>query len=177
MNLSTPDIPYAISYTYGKLRSYLQPYINTKFDINKVCDGLYIGDFASACNREELHKLGITHIVTVITGVDEMFPSDFKYHLISIRDVPSTDIKMYFDDCVNFIDQSIIKGGKVFVHCMCGISRSVTIVSAYLIYKYGYDPNVAIEIVKSYRSCANPNEGFRNQLKVWDASNKPYRSV
>ena len=67
------------SYIYGKTRQLVQPYINTTFNINEIAPNtnVFIGDFASACNKTELHNIGITHVVTVIRGVGEQFPGDF----------------------------------------------------------------------------------------------------
>ena len=43
----------------------------------------------------------------------------------------------YFDHCIEFIDYNI-KKGNVLVHCMMGISRSSTIVIAYLMKTYSW---------------------------------------
>jgi len=160
-------IDYWSYYIYGVARSYAQPYINTDFNISKINDNLYIGDFPSACNKEELLKLGITHIVTAVVGVGEMFPDDFKYQLVDICDTKTTFVYPYLDECVRFIDNAIENGGKAFVHCMCGISRSATIIAAYLIYKYKYTVDEAIEKIKQCRDCVKPNDGFRHQLTIY----------
>src|SRR5437870_10377941 len=112
-------------------------------------------------------KLGITHILTIIVGVGPIYPEQFTYKNVSICDDESSDIYQYFDDCIQFIDDAIEKGGKVLVHCMCGISRSATIVAAYLIDKCHYSDEEAINIIKEYRDCINPNPGFRRQLKLY----------
>lgn len=41
------------------------------------------------------------------------------------------NLLQYFDKAVNFIEQAM-KDTNVLVHCMAGISRSTTIVVAYL---------------------------------------------
>ena len=171
MNLSLQDlktpIAYWSSFLYGKVRSYAQPYVYTEFTASQVTDNLYIGDFPSACNQEELTKLGITHIVTVIVGVDEMFPDKFKYKLVDVCDNSTTDLYKYFDDCSKFIDEAIKGGGKVYIHCMAGRSRSATILAAYLIYKKKCTEDEAITIIKEKRDCVDPNPGFREQLKLY----------
>jgi protein-tyrosine phosphatase len=47
-------------------------------------------------------------------------------------DHESFDISYYFEDANNFIDEER-KRTNVLVHCMAGISRSVSLVIAYLI--------------------------------------------
>lgn len=52
----------------------------------------------------------------------------------------------------------------MLVHCIQGISRSVTIVIAYLIFKLGYDYKKAEQYVKQRRGIACPNNGFMVEL-------------
>ena len=60
----------------------------------------------------------------------------------------------------------------MLVHCYAGISRSATIVIAYLLRKYNYSLDNVITMVKRRRSKVainfiqiNPNKGFIEQLK------------
>jgi predicted protein tyrosine phosphatase len=157
----------AFYYSYGKVRSHVQPYISTNFQINEVTENLYIGDFASACNREELKNMGFTHILTAIMGVDAIFPSDFTYKTISVCDQTQASIHTHFDEAADFIYGAINAGGRVYVHCMAGISRSSTLICAYLIKYLNYTDEEAIELLKKSRDCTNPNEGFRKQLQAY----------
>jgi hypothetical protein len=50
------------------------------------------------------------------------------------------------------------------IHCIQGISRSVTLVIAYIIFKYGYDYKKAESFVKQKRVIACPNNGFMVEL-------------
>ena len=65
-------------------------------------------------------------------------PEDLPYYLyLPADDHESFDISKYFDEAAEFIEG---KGKKtnVLVHCMAGISRSVTLVLAYLMKKQGH---------------------------------------
>lgn len=163
------DIEHCVMSVCGNVMSYAQPIINAymdpKFDIDEVSFGLYIGDFPSACNTEKLKQEGITHIVTAIAGVGEMYPDLFKYYIIDICDRKYSHIQTYFDESSDFIDNAITNGGKVLVHCQKGISRSSTIVAAYLIKKKGQTTDEAIETIKKGRNCIQPNVGFKEQLQ------------
>lgn len=59
------------------------------------------------------------------------------------------------------------KSGRVLVHCTLGISRSVTIVAAYIMWKWGFSASRALQHIKKMRSMSAPNEGFVDQLLVW----------
>ena len=50
-----------------------------------------------------------------------------------LADTQNSDLALYFEQAIRFIDEAHAAGGAVLVHCMAGISRSTTIVLAYLI--------------------------------------------
>lgn len=41
---------------------------------NKIIDGVVLGDYVSACNKYILARHGITHILTVGSGLMPKFP-------------------------------------------------------------------------------------------------------
>ena len=47
-------------------------------------------------------------------------------------DVPWEDLGKHFNSSIRFMKEALAAGGKVFVHCYAGISRSAAIVFAYL---------------------------------------------
>lgn len=155
---------YYTTWMYGKIRSYVQPWISTNFNSNEIVPNLYVGDIASAYNRSELKQLGITHVLTAIAGVGPIFPNDFTYKNIPIRDVPGESISVYFNQSIDYISKAINGGGKVFVHCVCGVSRSATLVAAYLMKEYGMSCDQAVKHLQRRRSCVEPNSGFKKQL-------------
>src|SRR5581483_3655005 len=61
---------------------------------------------------------------------NEIIP--LKYLRIDISDNPISIISEYFRECIDFIENAKSENGRVYVHCIAGISRSVTIVIAYL---------------------------------------------
>lgn len=111
-----------------------------------------------------LQKHGITHILTTTSMNLEYFPGKFRHKHIPIDDLPSTDITKYFEECFLFINEAL-SSGKVLVHCMAGVSRSATIVIAYVMKTKAMDFKQAFDHVKSCRPAICPNEGFLNQLK------------
>ena len=61
-------------------------------------------------------------------------------------------------------DNAIDAGGCVLVHCLGGVSRSSTIVIAYLMIKYGFSLEEAYDHVKSKKRNIAPNFSFMGQL-------------
>ena len=73
--------------------------------MSKVLDFLYLGDLFVAVNKGVLDKIGITHILTVASGLKPSFPKDFNYKCINILDMPSSNIQQHFAKCRNFINK------------------------------------------------------------------------
>lgn len=139
---------------------YYVPYTN---DLNKIADGLYLSSLHSAFDIKLLKKEGITHIINA-SDVENIAPNDFTYYRVKIDDVPTANIQQYFADTSQFIENALNNGGKVLVHCMAGVSRSPTIIIAYLVQKRHFTHEQATHLLRSQRSIINPNPGFNKQL-------------
>ena len=63
------------------------------------------------------------------------------------------------------MDDAHSSGGKVLVHCVAGMSRSVSLVLAYLVQR---EPRMrlaeALRLVKQKRTVVSPNPCFMEQL-------------
>ncbi|XP_012267509.2 dual specificity protein phosphatase 3 isoform X1 [Athalia rosae] len=145
-------------------------------DCDEVYENIYIGDAATAKNKEYLKKLGITHVLNAAEGkrfgfvdTDKNYYKDttIKYLGLPLADRPWICISEYFYTASAFIDEAILQKGKVFVHCMMGISRSATCVLAYLMIKKQLLAAEAVTIVRQNRDIY-PNEGFLHQLAQLD---------
>ncbi|KAL8100265.1 uncharacterized protein LOC141683475 [Apium graveolens] len=135
----------------------------------QIEEGLFVGSIGAANNKSALRSLSITHILTVMSSTPP-YPDEFKYKIVDVQDRHDVSISRYFDDCFDFIDEAKERGGKVLVHCFAGISRSVTVIVAYLIKKRGLRSSEALEHVKSKRAIASPNPGFLLQLQNFERS-------
>ncbi|KAK9809664.1 hypothetical protein WJX73_001963 [Symbiochloris irregularis] len=140
---------------------------------SRVREGLYLGGIFSL---KGFAKLGVTHILSVTEmSAEDMkilkdWDPDFKtvQHMVIFEDDhPRTDLLKYFPKAVHFIESAIADGGKVFVHCMQGISRSATIVAAYLMKVEELSRDAAVQSIKFSRAGIHPNPGFMDQLLTW----------
>ena len=134
-------------------------------DVSKITDNLYLGNMYAAYNINRLKSIGIEKILTVMNEFGNTYPKNtFIHKIIEIEDIYDSNIIKYFKECINFIEGK----EKVLVHCAAGISRSSTIVIAYIMWKNKESLNDAINFVKSKRPAIFPNSGFIDQLKIFD---------
>lgn len=143
--------------------------------MQEILPGLYLGPYAAA-NKSQLENLktvGITHIVCIHQPGDNHFvrpnfPDDFKYLVLAINDFPSENIIRFFPMVKIFLDECFLSDGKALVHGISGISRSGSLVIAYIMEKYGCTYREAFMRVHQKRFCVNPNEGFAHQLVEYE---------
>lgn len=131
--------------------------------MNKILPGLYIGNFRDSRDEEQLKLNKITHILSVHINA-KPFKSDRIYFCISAHDSGTEDLSQYFEECNDFIHSARIYGGNVLVHCLAGMSRSVTVTAAYIMTVMNLGWRDALSVIRVNRECANPNFGFQKQL-------------
>ena len=145
-------------------------------DCDEVYPGIFIGDAATAKNKKYLKILGITHLLNAAEGkrygfvnTDKDYYADttIKYLGLPLADLFTTDISKYFYIAADFIDDAVSTGGKIFVNCMVGMSRSATCVLAYLMIKKEMLAVDAVRLVRKNRYI-QPNDGFLHQLAQLD---------
>lgn len=93
-------------------------------------------------------------------------PDAFKYKTFHLKDHPRENIECVFYETIRFIEDAKNNNGRVYVHCVQGISRSSTLCIAYIILSNGLDYNEAFEFIQKKREVINPNLGFIIQL-MW----------
>ncbi|MBA0651461.1 hypothetical protein Goklo_018785 [Gossypium klotzschianum] len=134
----------------------------------QIEEGLFLGSLGDASNKGALKSSNVTHILTVANLSLPLYPNEFAHKIIEVMDREDTNLMQYFDECFSFIDEAKRLGGGVLVHCFMGISRSVTVVIAYLMKKHGMRLSQALEHVKRRRPQASPNSGFILQLQQFE---------
>ncbi|EPS71840.1 hypothetical protein M569_02917, partial [Genlisea aurea] len=134
-------------------------------ECSRVLGHIYLGCNAVAKDREILRSNGITH---VLNCVGHYFPDYFKeelvYRTLWLQDCPSEDISCILYDVFDYFEEVCEQGGRVLVHCCRGVSRSTSLVIAYLMWKQGMSFTDAFQHVRAAREVADPNVGFACQL-------------
>uniref|UniRef100_A0A182PBM7 Dual specificity protein phosphatase 15 n=1 Tax=Anopheles epiroticus TaxID=199890 RepID=A0A182PBM7_9DIPT len=137
--------------------------------MNKVMPGLYIGNYRDSKDYQQLDRYGITHIVSIHDSPRRFHP-DKHYLCVIAADKPDQNLSQYFSVCNDFIHSARLKQGNVLIHCLAGMSRSVTVAVAYIMCVTPLSWKEALKVVRAGRSIANPNLGFQNQLQDFEAN-------
>ncbi|KAK3529353.1 hypothetical protein QTP70_029338, partial [Hemibagrus guttatus] len=148
---------------------------DTSNHLDEVRPGIYIGDLYAAKDRPMLQALNISHVLNaahgkynVNTGPSYYRGTNITYHGVEAFDTPSFDMSPFFYSAAKYIKNALsTPGGKVFVHCAMGLSRSATLVLAYLMIEEKMTLVEAITAVAKNRNIC-PNTGFLEQLRTLD---------
>uniref|UniRef100_A0A8C2L368 Dual specificity protein phosphatase 26 n=1 Tax=Cyprinus carpio TaxID=7962 RepID=A0A8C2L368_CYPCA len=162
--------------------------VNTNAD--EVWPSLYIGNMDIAENCAEIRRRRFTHVLNCAhssrRGGEIYDGMGITYMGIDAHDSPTYDMSANFNKAAEFIHTALKGGGKcvshysghlqlrvtklylfiegkILVHCHVGVSRSATIVLAYLMLKQNMTLVEAIQKVKEGRGVF-PNRGFLRQL-------------
>ncbi|KAL0576450.1 tyrosine protein phosphatase yvh1 [Marasmius crinis-equi] len=140
--------------------------------MDEIIPGLWIGNLPSALDHETLQANKIFSILSAMRGKVSIHETFIK-HQILLDDTEEADILQHFLPSISFIQAELNKGRGVLVHCQAGMSRSVAIVAAYLMYERKLTPDEALELIRKSRPDVDPNPGFLTQLQIFhDASYK-----
>ena len=132
---------------------------------DQIYKKLYLGNKKHSLNKAHLKSLKITTIFQISHKKQKKhFPKDFTYHQFIFNDSTNVNLKNHLFPILKLLDEET-KKGVVFVHCLKGISRSASVVIAFLILYKGLEFKRAFEYVRSKRFCVCPNDSFLETLK------------
>lgn len=93
--------------------------------------------------------------------------NDIEFKFIYTRDSVEDSIIEKLCEAFEFIEKAKSRQQNILIHCSHGVSRSVSIVAAYLIKEYKYSLDLVMDIIKAKRPIASPNLGFIAQLQLF----------
>mmetsp|Transcript_21617 Transcript_21617/g.35795 ORF Transcript_21617/g.35795 Transcript_21617/m.35795 type:complete len:158 (+) Transcript_21617:92-565(+) len=137
-------------------------------NMQQILPFLYLGNLFAAKNERLLLEYGITDVMNCTTEIRDAFPTKFSYHRIPAHDEMTFNLRIFFESATDTISNVKEKKGRILVHCLAGVSRSVSICVAYLIRYENFSFPLALEHVQSRRRIAHPNGNFISQLKQYE---------
>ncbi|KAH8868931.1 Dual specificity protein phosphatase 10 [Schistosoma japonicum] len=138
--------------------------------ISQILPFLYLGNARDSQDVDLIRRLNVTHIINVSDSLPMPFRrlNRIQYLHIPASDTTKQNLLPSFDRAVQFIEKARKRNGVVLVHCFAGVSRSVAVVIAYLLYNNrGLNVYKALEYVQARRSVAGPNLHFMGQLQAY----------
>ena len=136
----------------------------------KVKDGLFVGDAFAANDIEFVAANKVSRIVNCAArevpnhfesvGVEYLSYVWMDNDAQVILDIRNTVVQAV----ASFIDAALEKGESVLVHSFKGQSRSVTILTAYLMKKFRWKLNKCLQFMQSRRSDVAIKPAFHRQL-------------
>jgi protein-tyrosine phosphatase len=76
-----------------------------------------------------------SQILNVSAQVPNYFESQFLYCKIPLLDVATEEVRPHLRRAFEFINDALRLKSRVFIHCIAGASRSVTVAIAYIMYR------------------------------------------
>ncbi|CAJ0923176.1 unnamed protein product, partial [Mesorhabditis belari] len=140
--------------------------------LSEIVPGLMICG-VSALNAETMKSNKVTHIINATTEVPSLRSlGDIQRTKLWLEDTPQTYIYPHLELQSDQIRAILEDGGRVLVHCVAGVSRSASIVLAYLTKYYCRSLRDAYHLMKAKRPMVRPNLGFWRQLIAFEQNVK-----
>lgn len=148
-----------------KLEKGLPFVVDEKPDLHiaNIIPGLYLSSQDPAVCSDILNKYKIKHILSIGVSISEKFDHIYYYNC-DLLDLPESNIVPSIKKCIDIIHAN--RKENILVHCNAGVSRSPTIVIAYLMIIMRLSYNDAYDKVQEARHCIRPNDGFVKQLRT-----------
>ncbi|KAJ6220639.1 hypothetical protein RDWZM_006451 [Blomia tropicalis] len=141
-------------------------------ELSLVNDCIAITGLAGLNQENIISTLGQNYqlgcIMNVTYEVPLFKPNGIEAYRVPVTDDCKEDISIFFDEVTAKLDEYRTKNQVTIVHCMAGVSRSATIVIAYLIRYENYSLERAFQHLKQLRSVIRPNLNFLAQLSEYE---------
>ncbi|KAF3823105.1 hypothetical protein GH733_010541 [Mirounga leonina] len=127
-------------------------------ELTPILPFLFLGNEQDAQDLDTMQRLNIGYVINVTTHLPLYH---YEKGLFNYKRLPATDsnkqnLRQYFEEAFEFIG--------LLIHCQAGVSRSATIVIAYLMKHTRMTMTDAYKFVKGKRPIISPNLNFMGQL-------------
>ncbi|KAF9143789.1 tyrosine/serine/threonine protein phosphatase pps1 [Mortierella sp. GBA39] len=188
-----PSLPSTINSNFAATYPFTQPEHLEKFGWfydpefegsfpSRILPFLYLGNLAHASNPGLLKSLGIRYVLSVgeqAHGLDvhmgevDSATKSTRFMVKLVDDMYDNGVDplwRHIEDSVAFVDEARKNNTRVLIHCRVGVSRSATIVIAYLMAHYNLSLVDAYLLVRARRLSViiQPNLLFMYELMQWE---------
>ncbi|XP_046911422.1 uncharacterized protein LOC124492548 [Dermatophagoides farinae] len=118
---------------------------------------------------ETMQESRIRMIINATYEMPLLKQSDIITFRVPVEDDCQEPIQQYFDDVADLMEAIRLRGHSSVIHCMAGVSRSATLILAYMVKYTTFTLYEAFLHIKSIRQPIRPNIGFIQQLIQYEA--------
>ena len=144
--------------------------------MDEIIPGVFVGGIQASTDYDLLHDNAISYILNVSnfpldTEVMNKYESlNIQFAQVKMEDSPYFDLRKNILAAVSTVRSAVNDNGRILVHCMAGISRSATVVAAYMIEYLGHSANSALQEMSLKQPAVYPNSGFLTFLRNLEKS-------
>jgi dual specificity phosphatase 12 len=158
--------------------------------MRQIVPGFFLGNVEASYKRAMLRENGINAMVSLTDArwvwwssmTREAGIPEQRHNRVQCVDSSTQDLLEHMDSICDFIDQMASSPSlavqsnaephdappeAILIHCDRGISRSPTIIIAYLMRKYGMKREETTAFVQSKQK-VKPSANFARQLQIWE---------
>ena len=156
-------------------------------DYSLINKGIFIGNAESVIGNYATQESDILEERNIKVVISALTEEEYDDYMIAEQDFPNIEwirllidddkdekISQYFFEVHIIISKALAENKNVIVHCAAGMSRSPTLVIAYLMIENRWTYEEAYSYVRSRRGIIEPNIGFAKQLKALEYRLKMY---
>lgn len=141
---------------------------------SQILPFLYLGSQEDVLSTKTMQEHNITDVINVsMSGQKAPFldeKNDDHFLRIPINDCLNAQLSPFFEQAFKFIEKVRQNGGRVFIHCLAGISRSPALAVAYVMRHLTLTADDAYRYIKARRPQISPNFNFLGQLYEYERS-------
>ena len=144
----------------GKKTTSQSAHINTH--ASQVLPWLFLGSMNNSQDQQELESCKIDTVINCTSECGNPFAIHYNYYNFPLAD--SYDNSYLIKEASYLLENLRIDNHKVFIHCVQGVCRAVSVVIYYLMRFNGMTLRDSFFYVKSLRSIAKPRRALLYQL-------------
>jgi len=138
---------------------------------DRILPNLYLGGMEAAVDAESLAQQGVRAVVCCNREFEfatSKYNPELDYYRVDVEDMGREPIELFFPEATEFIHKHLSEERPVLIHCKAGVSRSASVLLAYLIEYCGYSLHDAFMFTLERRPTITPNPGFMTRLREYE---------
>ena len=121
----------------------------------KIRNNVYLGTSYDAASWEVMEKYNIKSVINCASEIRCYFVDDLMYLHLPLRDNNECKLSnVVVETALDFLDKQL-DNGSVLIHCYAGCSRSVAIVTIWLVKRFAMSYESAYESIQNTRKNVN----------------------